>query len=87
MSFDVIEKKRRCAVGGFPQVFVPEDTWMDTRGRHIRNVAEDEMAGGRWSGSGGGFSWGEDSLWGGSGGFGHRFAAAWARLRAAFGDG
>ena len=58
MSFDVIEKKRRCAVGGFPQVFVPEDTWMDTRGRHIRNVAEDEMAGGRWSGSGGGFSCG-----------------------------
>ena len=34
--------------------------------------------------SGGG---GEDSLRGGSGGFGHRFAAAWARLRAAFGDG
>ena len=30
---------------------------------------------------------GEDSLRGGSGGFGHRFAAAWARLRAAFGDG
>ena len=52
-----------------------------------RNAARDEVAGGRWSGSGAGFSWGEDSLRGGSGGFGHRFAAAWARLRAAFGDG
>ena len=52
-----------------------------------RNAARDEVAGGRWIGSGAGFSWGEDSLRGGSGGFGHRFAAAWARLRAAFGDG
>ena len=64
-----------------------EDLQVGEGGVTERNAARDEVAGGRWIGSGAGFSWGEDSLRGGSGGFGHRFAAAWARLRAAFGDG
>ena len=64
-----------------------EKTYKLAGGVTERNATRDEVAGGRWIGSGAGFSWGEDSLRGGSGGFGHRFAAAWARLRAAFGDG
>lgn len=49
-----------------------------------RDAGSDEMAGGRRSGSGAVLSWGGDRLRGSSGGLGGIFAAAWARLRAAF---